>query len=123
MHVSLDPARAGLDPMANLGLQPGLAGLGLGPRAFSHADLHNFSNAHAELNPYASQNDIAGLTAAQASRLSIDTRSATLHLCSWPSSRTARNRHRLHLLCVNAIAQLHRVKATIVLTQPYNDVP
>ena len=71
MHVPLDPARAGLDPMANLGLRPSLAGLGLGPRAFSHADLHNFSNAHAELNPYASQNDIAGL-AAQASAALTD---------------------------------------------------
>ncbi len=66
MHVPLDPARAHLDPLANLGLRPSLAGLGLGPRAFSHADLHHMSNAHAELNPYASQTDIAGL-AAQAS--------------------------------------------------------
>ena len=74
MHVSLDPARAGLDPMANLGLRPGLGpGLGLGPRAFSHADLHNFSSAHAELNPYASQNDIAGL-AAQVSIGALDVR-------------------------------------------------
>ena len=66
MHMPLDPARAQLDPLANLGLRPSLAGLGLGPRAFSHADLHHMSNAHAELNPYASQTDIAGL-AAQAS--------------------------------------------------------
>ena len=85
-HLGLDPGQTHLDPLANVGMRPPLIGLGLGPRAFSHADLHQMSNAHAELNPYNSQNDLSGL-AAQLAGLGGGAMGGQLPLFGGPGAR------------------------------------